>query len=102
MNKRTKAVAISPEVKKIVYERDDGWCILCGMPVSIHHANAHVIPRSKGGLGVEQNIVTLCGECHTMYDFSPNRNAIYNIIMKYIIRKYPTYNVQDVTYRKGK
>ena len=60
-SKRTKALAISPEVKERVYERDNGRCIWCGgrgIP------NAHYIPRSLSGLGCEQNILTLCPACH--------------------------------------
>lgn len=57
MHKMTKATSIPKSVKEAVYERDDGRCILCGRnngdPV------AHVIRRSQGGRGIEQNIVTL-------------------------------------------
>jgi len=35
--------------------------------------NAHIVPRSAGGLGIETNIVTLCTDftpnmCHKKYD----------------------------------
>ena len=63
MHKMTKATSISKSVKKVVYKRDGGRCILCGRnngePV------AHVIRRSQGGRGIEQNIVTLCPSCPT-------------------------------------
>ena len=52
---RKKAVAIPPDVKKRVSERDsfDGWpcCILCGSAEG--QPNAHVIPRSDNGMGIE-------------------------------------------------
>ena len=30
--------------------------------------NAHYISRAHGGLGIEENIVTLCLDCHNNYD----------------------------------
>lgn len=56
MNERTKACAISAATKDAVFKRDRGQCVLCGKPGL---PEAHYIPRSKGGLGIEQNIVTL-------------------------------------------
>ena len=65
MNERTKACAISKATKDAVYKRDRGQCVLCGKPGL---PEAHYIPRSKGGLGIEQNIVTLCRPCHDLMD----------------------------------
>ncbi len=73
MHKMTKATSIPKSVKEAVYERDGGRCILCGCnngePV------AHVIRRSQGGRGIEQNIVTLCPSCH--YPGWTRENMIY-------------------------
>ena len=46
-SKKARAVDISQRVKKAVFERDEGKCIICG---NIHNVmpNAHYIPRSKG------------------------------------------------------
>ena len=101
MNNRTKAVSISQEVKKIVHERDRGCCILCGRPLSVSYSNAHFIPRSKGGLGIPENIVTLCSVCHNMYDFSPKRLPISHIIANYLIKKYPNWDARNLVYKKG-
>ena len=73
MNARTKACAISKEVKEAVYKRDRGRCILCG---AVGLPEAHYIPRSKGGRGIEQNIVTLCRPCHDRLDNSTERKAL--------------------------
>ena len=73
MNARTKALAISKEVKETVYKRDRGRCILCG---AVGLPEAHYIPRSKGGLGIEQNIVTLCRPCHDKLDNTTERKAL--------------------------
>ena len=53
MNKRTKALAISPAVKRRVLERDKGACVLCGRPGD---PVCHFISRAQGGLGIEENI----------------------------------------------
>lgn len=67
-SKRAKALAISPEVKEKVWWRDSRRCIICGRYGDFVFPDAHFIPRSKGGLGIEQNIVTLCRECHDQFD----------------------------------
>lgn len=69
-NNMAKACEISEKTKKIVWERDEGKCVACGC---IYAApNAHYIRRSQGGLGVPENIVTLCTNfgngCHSKFD----------------------------------
>ena len=104
MNQRTKAVSISPKVKRIVAERDsiDGWacCIICGSPNGL--PEAHYIPRSKGGLGIEENIVTLCRPCHHKFDFGlpEEKQKIGNRIKEYLEGIYPDWNEGDLIYKK--
>ena len=62
MRRRTKALQIPPAVKRAVHDRDGGLCILCGRPGD---PVAHYISRAQGGLGIAENVVTLCGGCHT-------------------------------------
>lgn len=64
-SKRSKACDIPGKVKETVFERDKGCCIVCGRP---GFPNAHYLSRARGGLGIEQNIVTLCPDCHFEYD----------------------------------
>ena len=42
-----------------VWERDNHRCIFCGKLVPYNLANSHFIKRSQGGLGIEQNIMTM-------------------------------------------
>ena len=102
MNDRLKAVSIPPEVKKKVAERDswDGWncCILCGSPNG--QPNAHVIPRSDNGMGIEENIVTLCFGCHQKYDNTEERNALKMEIIEYLKQFYPDWDERKVRYEK--
>ena len=99
---RTKAVSISAKVKKRVAERDsfDGWncCILCGSPEG--QPNAHVIPRSDNGMGVEGNIVTLCWDCHRRYDNTEERMEIRKEIIHYLKKFYPDWSEEKVRYKK--
>ena len=84
--RRAAAVAIPPEVKRRVSQRDsfDGLpcCILCGSPKG--QPDAHVIPRSDNGLGIEENIVTLCWDCHQKYDNSADRMKLREEIIFYL------------------
>ncbi|WP_312611434.1 hypothetical protein [Oscillibacter sp.] len=98
MNRRTKALDIPLRVKKIVYARDGGLCILCGAPGA---PNAHYISRGQSGLGIEQNVVTLCQTCHTAYDQSSQRETLKPIIADYLRSKYPGWDDMRLTYKKG-
>lgn len=98
MHKRTKALDISPKVKKIVWERDGGRCILCGNPSA--SPNAHYIPRSQSGLGIPENVVTLCVTCHMRFDNSWMRNILKQQIKSYLMDHYPQWNEKDLVYKK--
>ena len=97
MKKRTKALAITPETKRRVYERDGERCVLCG---ARGYPNAHFIARSQGGLGIEENIVTLCVNCHNAYDNSAFRRVIREELREYLKEKYPDWEEQKLYYRK--
>ena len=88
---------ISKVVKAKVFQRDNGRCIICGKPAA---PEAHVVPRSQGGLGVEENIVTLCRDCHRRYDQSAEREAFGKAIREYLVSIYPGWNEENLIYRK--
>ena len=97
MNRRTKALQIPLKVKKIVYERDKGKCIWCGMkgdPV------VHFIAKSQGGLGIEENILTGCSYCHNAYDQTDRRERYRDKAREYLKSKYPNWNEEDLYYKK--
>ena len=98
MHKRTKALDIPKKVKKIVWERDKGRCILCGSPSAA--PNAHYIPRSQSGLGIPENVVTLCLKCHMEYDNSGLRNTLKQQIKAYLTEQYPDWSEENLTYKK--
>jgi len=69
---QTKQKEIPLKIKKIVWERDGHKCIFCQREVDLFYANAHFIPRSAGGLGIEENIFTACEDCHREQDNGKN------------------------------
>lgn len=97
MHKRTKALAIPPSVKLTVFDRDKGKCVICGRNGD---PCAHFIPRSHGGLGIEQNIVTLCRDCHRDYDNSYKRPFYREIIREHLEEFYPNFSDEDRVYKK--
>lgn len=98
MKKRTRALDISPKVKRAVWERDGHICVLCGSQYAM--PNAHYIPRSHGGLGIEENVVTLCFNCHARYDNSSDRESLKTQIRAYLNGKYPNWNETELYYKK--
>lgn len=84
MHRRTKATSIPKKVKDAVWERDGQRCIVCGD--SNGSPCAHIVSRAKSGLGIETNIVTLCANCHRLYDNSSREihDRVDSIIVKHM------------------
>lgn len=101
-SKRSKATDIPMSVKNKVWERDNKHCICCGN----HYAmpNAHYISRAHGGLGIEENVVTLCHNCHHNYDNGKDKElkqVIKRKIETHLKQLYPNWSVDLITYKKG-
>lgn len=100
-HKRTKACDIPSKVKAEVWERDNHACVLCGSHAAA--PNAHYISRAHGGLGIPENIVTLCTEfgngCHHAYDGNL-REEIKPQIRIYLMEQYSDWNEDKLIYRK--
>ena len=109
MKKRTKALSIPGEVKKAVADRDSvcghPCCIWCGLPAPVSFelafSCAHFIPRAKGGRGIEENILTLCPECHREFDQGKDRKRMREYFELYLKSKYPEWDAEKITYKKG-
>ena len=104
-SKRAKALAITREVKETVMERDGGcvWCRMTGMRTGLPaFPEAHFVPRSKGGLGVEENILTLCRPHHDLFDrgTKEERQAMARVFRQYLKSKYPEWDETKLTYSK--
>ena len=104
-SKRSKATDIPAKVKLAVWERDGHRCIICGSTIA--SPNAHYVSRAHGGLGIEQNIVTLCTTnidgkrgCHDRYDNSDERDLFRRLIREYLQRCYPDWKEDELVYDK--
>lgn len=96
---RTKAVDINSKIKKIVLERDKGLCVICG---KVGIPNMHYIRRSQGGLGIEQNVVCGCLQCHNDYDNGLKLKEYKEIIKEHLKGEYEGWNEKDLYYKKRK
>ena len=96
-SRRSKACNISNEVRRIVRERDNDRCIFCQ---SYGSQVAHLVARSQGGLGIPENLVLSCVECHYRMDNSDQRNAYRAIARDYLQSKYPDWDESKLYYKK--
>lgn len=97
MHKRTKACAIRKKTKEEVYKRDGGCCIFCGHPGL---PEAHYVPRSHGGLGIPENIVTACRPCHDKLDNSIDRQQMLQKAAEHLKQFYEGWNEDSLVYDK--
>ena len=106
MRKDTKARDFSKAVKEKIAERDsfDGCpcCINCGNPAPgrLAWSNAHFISRAQGGLGIEENGLTLCSACHHAYDQTTERSRLRKYFREYLMDHYPEWDESKLYYRK--
>lgn len=105
-SKRSKATDIPQKVKQIVWERDNHCCVICGNNYNVM-PNAHYIARSKGGLGIEQNIFTACtrltkNDCHYKFDngTKEEKEKLRKIVKKYFLSLYPNWSEKELYYKK--
>ena len=108
MHKDTIARAITKATKEAVAERDsvNDWpcCLFCGYPAPPENPTAfscaHFMGRAQGGLGIEENILTLCPECHRLYDQSIRRERMRSFFRDYLKSKYLGWDESKLYYRK--
>lgn len=110
MSKRSKSCEFDKNTKQTIYERDNG-CIFCQMwyhmpsrPVYEQTILdfAHIINRSQGGLGIEQNGVCACRYHHNLLDNGNKglRPEMLSIIKSYMQRHYPDWENVTLVYKK--
>lgn len=99
--KRTLATSISLNTKQIVWKRDKHKCIFCQKEVPLFNANAHLVKRSQGGLGIPENLVTACDDCHYEEDMGKNCKE-YEMRAETYLKNYygSTWERQNLIYKK--
>lgn len=98
-SKRSNATNVTYETRVKIIERDNRNCIFCGTGHGL--TAAHYISRGQGGLGIEQNVASVCMRCHQLLDHSTNRHVMLKRFRMYLDRFYPDFTDFDRTYRKG-
>ena len=96
-SKRTLATEIKAKTRKEVIERDK-HCIFCGMR---GNQICHIIPRSRGGLGIKENLVLGCWECHMKLDQSSDRKKLLQIAKNHLQSNYGDFDESSLKYKKG-
>lgn len=71
--------------------------MVCGRPGI---PEAHYIPRSAGGLGIVQNVVCLCRDCHNKFDHGDayDMTVTGTMIRCYLKERYPGIDYPDDRY----
>ena len=104
-SKRTKACEIKPKVRQAVEKRDsiDGvpCCVFCKTSRDVR-GEAHIVRRSQGGLGIEENILTVCRACHRKFDEGEKeeRERLMERAVSYMKECYPDWDMSKLVYRK--
>jgi len=99
LKKRTKQSDIDAKTRAEVHSRDGRRCVYCGRtdkPIEL----AHYIGRAQGGMGIPQNLISLCMECHEEYD-GKGRREMQGFIAGYLRAAYPEWDERNLIYRKG-
>lgn len=111
MHSSTKKLQFDQKTRKKIYERDRHQCIFC---MAGYHMNSttemgyqidgimHYIPKSQGGLGIEQNGALGCHYHHQLMD-NGNKSLRWEMreLMKgYLMGMYPEWDEKDLIYSK--
>ena len=110
LKKRTKALQFSQETINQIGERDER-CIFCkmwyNMPSKPKYEHAildimHIVPKSQGGLGIEENGVLGCRYHHSLLDNGNKglRAEMMDMIEGYMKDKYPEWDKSKLVYKK--
>lgn len=103
MSKLSKACEFSLEVRRRIKERDEGRCIFCRIFGNTGYRATdymHYIPRSRCGLGIEQNGALGCREHHRQLDQSEHRQPMLDIFRGYLMGLYDDWNEKELIYSK--
>jgi predicted restriction endonuclease len=110
MHKRTEACRFTPAVIGKMLRRDGG-CIFCQKRFFMNNPYdwnykildaMHIVNKSQGGLGIEENGVIGCRYHHGLLDNGSKglREEMLHIIEDYMKKLYPDWSREDLIYKK--
>ena len=113
MSKYTKLLQFSKETIEKIFERDNYTCLFCKIGYHTERKNLsnlefnifdamHFVPKSKMGLGVEENGVCGCRFHHNLLDNGNKglRTEMLKIMEEYLKQLYTGWNKENLVYRK--
>ena len=107
--KRTKLTDFDSKTREKIKARDAG-CIFCQMKYRMPEDSfglgafqiMHFVPRSQGGLGIEENGAVGCIYHHNMLDNGRNtRKEMLGLFENYLREQYPEWDKKKLFYKKG-
>lgn len=110
-SRQAKMREFSAKERKAIYERDGQQCIFCRMNYHMQGATPyglyiksvmHYIPRSRNGLGIQQNGAVGCQYHHEMLDNGKDgrRKEMMDLFHDYLKSHYPDWDENKLVYRK--
>ena len=87
---KRRSTGPSPAVRALVWERDSGCCVRCGLRGGDHvwppHALHHRRPRGAGGSRLEDtnspaNLVTVCSPCHDWIESQRMLAGVHGLLL---------------------
>lgn len=111
MHKRTKATKFSKATIQRIFERDED-CVFCKLGYSIEGASSyelqiydpvHIVNKSQGGLGIEENGVKGCRYHHHLLDNGNQglRQQMKGDLKIYMKSLYHDWNEKNLVYEKN-
>lgn len=83
--KRTPFETWYTNIRPIIWKRDGGRCVKCGMVISLEKCHIdHIISGIKGSNKLS-NLRTLCPKCHVLRSDNHHRGMIKSAIRKNLI-----------------
>lgn len=109
MSKRSRLCEFSAKEREKIHKRDNETCLFCRLGYHMSSQAgigdlqiAHLVARSHGGLGIEQNGALLCIYHHQMLDNGNlgNRHEMESLFRGYLKSFYPDWDESKLVYDK--
>jgi hypothetical protein len=94
-------VFMKPLTRRTLYDQYNGVCCYCGQRMKFsEYTREHIIPTSRGGLDVWENVAPCCSDCNSKKDNKKlhecNMKLLYNIKVPRFKQKVPKNLASDI------